>query len=87
MNAKPRMVPIQDQIIRLAYRQGGLLTVTEVVAETGLSFKKAEEALNAMVDMSRVNMRVTDSGIIVYEFVEILAKHRDDAKALRKSDF
>ena len=40
-----------------------------------------------MVDMSRVNMRVTDSGIIVDEFVEILAKHRDDAKALRKSDF
>ena len=76
----PRKMPIQDQVIRLAYRQDGLLTVTDVVAETGLSFKKAEEALNAMVDHARVNMRIDESGIIVYEFTEILAKNRIDAK-------
>ena len=60
-----RKMPIQDQIIKLAYRKGGLLTVTDAVAETGLSFKKAEKALNDMVDFSRVNMRVSESGIMV----------------------
>jgi len=81
---KLRKMPIQDQIIKLAYRKGGLLTVTDVVAETGLSFKKAEKALNEMVDFSRVNMRVSDSGIMVYEFVEILHKDLDSAKSLHE---
>jgi hypothetical protein len=81
---KLRKMPIQDQIIKLAYRKGGLLTVTDVVAETGLSFKKAEKALNEMVDFSRVNMRVSDSGIIVYEFVEIFHKDLDNAKSLQE---
>ncbi len=39
--------------------------MTDTVAETGLSFKKAEKVLNGMVDFSRVNMRVSDSGIMV----------------------
>ena len=81
---KLRKVPIQDQIIKLAFRKGGLLTVTDVVAETGLSFKKAEKALNEMVDFSRVNMRVSDSGIVVYEFVEIRNKDLDKAKTLQE---
>ena len=59
---------------------GRILTVTDVSAGTGLSFEKAEEALTGMVDASRVNMRVTDSGVIVYEFTEILAKNRIDAE-------
>jgi len=81
---KLRKMPIQDQIIKLAYRKGGRLTVTDVVAETGLSFKKAEKALNEMVDFSRVNMRVSDSGIMVYEFVEICHKDLDSAKSLQE---
>jgi hypothetical protein len=81
---KLRKMPIQDQIIKLAYRKGGLLTVTDVVAETGLSFKKAEKALNEMVDFSRVNMRVSDAGIMVYEFVEILYKDLENAKSLQE---
>jgi hypothetical protein len=79
---KLRRMSLQDQIIRLAFRKGGLLTVTDVVAETGLSFKKVEKALNEMVDFSRVNMRVSDSGIVVYEFVEIRSKDLGNAKTL-----
>jgi hypothetical protein len=81
---KIRRASLQDQIIKLAFRKDGLLTVTDVVAETGLSFKKAEEALNKMVDFSRVNMRVSDSGIVVYEFAEIFHKDLQDAKTLRE---
>jgi len=79
---KLRRMPVQDNVIQLAFRKGGLLTVTDVVAETGLSFKKAEKALNEMVDFSRVIMRVSDSGIVVYEFVEIRNKDLGNAKTL-----
>ena len=81
---KPRRMSLQDRIIHLALRKGGLLTVTDVVAETGLSFKKAEKALNEMVDFSRVSMRVSDSGIVVYEFVEISNKDLGNSKTLRE---
>ena len=79
---KVRRMSLQDQVIQLAFRKGGLLTVTDVVAETGLSFKKAEKALNEMVDFSHVNMRVSDSGIVVYEFVEIRNRDLGNAKTL-----
>ena len=92
---------LQDRIIQLALREGGRLTVTDVVAETGLPFKKVEKALNEMVGRSRrknkrhkalperkrrrrgkirhkprsrVNMRLDDYGVIVYEFAEIVGR-------------
>ena len=80
--AKPRKMSLQDQILRLALRKDGLVTVTDVVAEAGLSFKKAEKALKDMVDFSHVSMRVSDSGVIVYEFTEIRHKDRESAKTL-----
>jgi predicted transcriptional regulator len=75
-------MPLQDEILQLALREGGLLTVTDVVAHTGLSFKKAEKALKEMVDFSRVHMRVSDSGTVVYDFVEIRLKDKERAKTL-----
>jgi ABC-type sulfate transport system permease component len=55
---------------------------TDLVAGTALAFMKAEKALTEMVDFSRVNMRVRDSGIVVYEFVEIRNKDSDNVKTL-----
>ena len=69
---KTRDQPIQYQIMRLAFENGGLLTVTDVVLETELPIKQAEETLNSMVDSYRVKMEVEDSGIVVYEFVELI---------------
>ncbi len=80
--AKPRKLSLQDQILQLAFRKEGLVTATDVAAETGLSFKKAEKTLNDMVDFSHVGMRVSDSGVIVYEFIEIRQKDREKAKTL-----
>ena len=65
---------IEYQILQLAKKKGGELTVTDVVLGTGMPMKKAEETLNAMVDSYRVNMQVRDSGIIVYEFTELKNK-------------
>ena len=81
-NRKSRAMPLQDQILQLALRKDGLITVTDVVAETGLSFKEAEKTLKEMVDFSHVSMRVSESGVMVYEFVEIRHKDREHAKTL-----
>ena len=63
---------LQSEIMVLALNNRGILTVTDVVIETGLSIKQAEEALNSMVDGYRVRMEARDSGIIVYEFPELI---------------
>ncbi len=65
-------------------RKDGLITVTDVVAETGVSFREAEEVLKSMVDFSHVGMRVSDSGVIVYEFIEIRDKDHTNARPLRE---
>ena len=72
---------IQNQILRLAFKKRGILTVTDVVLETGTPMRKAEEILNDMVDGYRVNMQVNNSGIIVYEFAEII--NREETKNIR----
>jgi hypothetical protein len=65
---------LQSKIMALALTNGGVLTVTDVVIAIGLSMKQAEETLNSMVDGYRVKMEVKDSGIIVYEFTELINK-------------
>lgn len=76
---------IENKILQLALKHDGSLTITDVVMGTGLSIKKAEKVLNEMVDGYRVSMEVKDSGIITYEFAEIVdrlsdagAKNSDD---------
>lgn len=68
--------PIQQRIMRLALDHGGVLTVTDVVLATGISMKQAEQTLNEMVDGFRVKMEVTDSGIVHYEFTELIGDER-----------
>lgn len=64
----------QNKIMKLAFNNGGILTVSDVVLATDLSIKQAEEMLNNMVDGYRVKMEVKDSGVIVYEFTELINK-------------
>lgn len=74
MKSNSDIQSLQSEIMRLALDKGGELTVTDVVMATGLSIEKAEEALNNMVDGLRIMMEVRDSGIIVYEFPEIMER-------------
>ncbi len=75
MKSNPDMQSLHSKIMRLALDKGGELTVTDVVMATGLSIEKAEEELNNMVDGLRIKMEVRDSGIIVYEFPEIIKRN------------
>lgn len=63
---------MQRKILRLAEQRRGSLTVTEVSANLNLSMQAAEKLLIAMDDGFRVRSDITDEGVIVYEFPEVL---------------
>jgi hypothetical protein len=62
---------LQLPVLKLAARQGGRLTVTEVAAHLGWPMRRAEKILQSLDDGIRVDSEVTDDGVIVYEFREL----------------
>lgn len=65
----------QNKVVRLAQQRGGRLTITETAAESGLAVEEVEEILKNMTDRGFVEMEITDSGIVVYRFPEVLFAH------------
>jgi hypothetical protein len=63
---------LQMPVLKLAADRDGVLTVTEVAASLGWTLHRAEKVLQSMDDGWRVNSDVTDEGVIVYEFRELL---------------
>jgi hypothetical protein len=68
---------LRASIYRLADRQKGKLTVSDVVIETGMDVEEIEEILQSMVDNQHVRMEVYDDGVVYYEFPEIMDKYRN----------
>ena len=65
----------QSRVVRLARQRGGRLTVTETAADTGLTVEEAAEILKRLADGGFVEVEITDSGLIVYRFPEVLFAH------------
>ena len=65
----------QNRVVRLARQRGGRLTVTEAAADTGLTVEEAAEILKRLADGGFVEVEITDSGLIVYRFPEVLFAH------------
>ena len=65
---------MEAQIFRIAYKLKGRVTISDIVLETGLNLKSAEETMNGMVDGIRVCMEVDERGLVVYEFPEIISR-------------
>jgi len=61
----------EKEIIRLAQQKAGRLSIPEIVAETSMSTDEADQILREMTTKGYVDMQVTESGVIVYEFYEI----------------
>ena len=70
----------EHQIFRLANKLKGRLTISDIVINTGMGIKDAEETMNKMVDGMRVRMEIDNRGIVIYEFPEIIAKYEDTGK-------
>jgi hypothetical protein len=65
----------EKQILQLALKKDGRLTIPEIAANTSMSTTEAEEFMRDMTAKGYVDMQVTDSGVIMYEFYEII--HRE----------
>ena len=65
----------QNRIVRLAQERGGRLTVTEGAVGTGLTVEEAEGILQRLAEGGYVEIEVTDSGMMVYRFPEVLFAH------------
>jgi len=65
---------LQRPVLRLAADRGGRLTASTVAAELGWSLARSKKILDSLElsDALRVSSEVTDEGIIVYEFLELL---------------
>lgn len=70
------MTGLQRKVLKLATQRGGTLTVTEVAADLNLSIPVAEKVLTGMDDGFRVRSDITDEGILLYEFPEVLHRRR-----------
>ena len=66
------LASLQMPVLQLAAERGGRLTVTEVAAALQWPLRRAEKVLHSLDDGWRVESDVTDEGLIVYEFREIL---------------
>ncbi|HEX2076547.1 MAG TPA: hypothetical protein VHG08_02525 [Longimicrobium sp.] len=73
------LVGLQQPVLRLAEERGGRLTVTEVASSLGWPMPRAEKVLNSMEDGLRIASEVTDDGVIVYEFRELVHAPRLNA--------
>jgi len=61
----------QNRILRMARKKGGSLTVLEAATDLRFPVKKTEEILRELAISGHVEMRISDSGMVVYHFPEI----------------
>ena len=61
-----------SELVKLAAKKGGRLTVVEVVAETALGPEEAQAAFDELCTSGLAEPQVTESGLIVYAFRDLL---------------
>jgi hypothetical protein len=69
----------EKEIILLAQQKGGSLTIPEIIAESSLDSDDAEKVMEELVIKGYADMKTTDTGVIVYEFYEII-KQKEEAE-------
>ncbi len=62
----------EHQLLRLAKSRHGRLTATEAAAEIGLTALEAEAILKGLAEGGFVELEVSDGGVLIYRFPEIL---------------
>ena len=86
--ASPVMAPGQGSpatheaeraILQAARKLGGKVTITDVAAESTLSFTEAKAALEQLAKAGACETQITDDGLIVYDFVELSRRKPGDA--------
>lgn len=76
-----RQQTLEAELLRLAGRRGGKLTIVEAVGELAISPEDAKQALDALAVRGLADFEVTDSGIVVYVFHDV--RNLDDKSGSR----
>jgi hypothetical protein len=71
-----RRQTLEAELLRLARRHSGRLTLVEVVSELAVSADDAKEALDDLAVRGLADFEVTDSGVVVYVFHDV--QHIED---------
>jgi len=66
-----RQQTLEAELLRLAGRRGGKLTIVEAVGELAITPEDAKHALDALSVRGLADFEVTDSGIVVYVFHDV----------------
>ena len=66
-----RYAQYQHRLLRLAREKGGSLTVLEAATDGRMTVEKAEEILRTLGEKGSAEVRVSESGLVVYHFPEI----------------
>jgi hypothetical protein len=61
----------ESELLRLAARRDGSLSVAEVVAHADLDAAQAEQRLDDMCKRGLCELRVTEEGVVVYSFAAL----------------
>lgn len=64
---------LQDNVLELAKRLGGKLTVLETTTELNMSLTDANNVLNQFVSFGLARLQVSESGVLVYYFDQIIS--------------
>ncbi|MDE3000347.1 MAG: hypothetical protein OXU79_14830 [Gemmatimonadota bacterium] len=68
---RKRYAQYQHRLLRLAREKGGYLTVVEAATDGRMTVEKAAEILDALAVGGSAELRVSESGLVVYHFPEI----------------
>jgi hypothetical protein len=66
-----RLETVEAEVIRLAGRHDGRLTVVEVSGELGVPADEAKAVLDELMAREVADIEVTESGVLVYEFHDV----------------
>ncbi len=68
---RKRYAQYQHRLLGLAFEKGGSLTVLEAATDGKMTVEKAAEILSALAVGGSAEVRVSESGLVVYHFPEI----------------
>jgi hypothetical protein len=66
-----RQRTLEAEVLALAAKKEGKLTIVEVVTDMAVTPEEAKSVLDALAVRGMADFQVTDSGVVVYDFQDI----------------
>jgi hypothetical protein len=66
-----RKQTLEAEVLRLATKHGGKLTIVETVTDLAITPEEAKEALDELARRGLADFEVTESGVVVYAFHDV----------------